>query len=54
MHFCSLVQAIAAGLTSTNIQHYIDLIEKLITVAQVIETSVEKSQNPPQNSSAQS
>lgn len=54
MHFLALIQAIAAGLTPSNIQSYIDLVEKLISVAQVIDASAHKSQNPSQNGSAQS
>ena len=54
MHFLALIEAIAAGVTPANIQSYIDLVEKLITVAQSIESAAAKSQNPPQNGSAQS
>jgi hypothetical protein len=54
MQFLALVEAIAAGLTPANVASYIDLVEKLIAVAQSIESAASKSQNPPQNGSAQS
>ena len=51
MQFLALIEAIAANLTPANIEQYITLVEKLITVAQSIEAAAKQSQNPPQNSS---
>lgn len=54
MQFLALVEAIAANLTPANIEQYIDLVEKLIAVAQSIEASAKQSQTPAQSSSTQS
>lgn len=49
MAFLSLIQAISSHVTASNVEHMIQLVEKLIVLAETMESSTS---NPTQNSSA--